>query len=98
MGYPLTALRPWLAELAAGSVALRELPGTRGAVTVAGARLPGWHRGGYGLWDGESWVWAEAPEGARSPRTWEPARFTGHWETDRWGMGHFVVQRWTATT
>ena len=98
VGYPLTALRPWLAELAAGSVALRELPGTRGAVTVAGARLPGWHRGGYGLWDGESWVWAEAPEGARSPRTWEPARFTGHWETDRWGMGHFVVQRWTATT
>jgi hypothetical protein len=92
-------LRPWLADLAAetsGAIPLRQVAASRGSVSVAAVRLPGWHRGGYGLWDGESWTWAEAAEGARSPRAWDPAIFHGHWEADRWGMGRFVVQRWTA--
>ncbi len=101
VGYPLTVLRPWLTDLAArtaGSIPVHALGSSRGTVTVAGVRLPGWHRGGYAIWDGADWTWAEIGEGARSPRTWDPVLFRGHWQSDRWGMGRFVVQTWDALT
>ena len=101
VGYPLAVLRPWLADpaaRAAGVVSVRALPTSRGTVTVAGVRLPGWHRGGYGIWDGDDWTWAEIGEGARAPRTWDPVLFRGHWQSDRWGIGRFVIQRWDALT
>ncbi len=97
VGYPLAVLHPWLTDLVArtaGSIPVHALGSSRGTVTVAGVRLPGWHRGGYAIWDGADWTWAEIGEGARSPRTWDPVLFRGHWQSDRWGIGRFVVQTW----
>lgn len=96
VGYPLEALRPWLAELRARPdvTPLSSLSMSRGSVTVAGVRLPGWHRRGYAIWDGESWQWTEVDPGQKAPPSWDPVAFHGHSQTDRWGMGRFVVQRW----
>ena len=97
IGYPLDALRPWLAELRTQTPAvtpIQTLGRSRGSVVVAGVRLPGWHRGGYAIWDGESWEWTEVDPGLKTPPSWDPVIFRGHWQTDRWGMGRLVVQGW----
>ena len=97
VGYPLDTLRPWLAELrseTSGITPIRALGRSRGSVTVAGVRLPGWHRSGYALWDGDSWEWTEVDPGQKAPPSWDPVVFHGHWQADRWGMGRLVIQRW----
>ena len=96
VGYPLEALRPWLAELRTrpSITPLASLGRARGGVTVAGVRLPGWHRRGYAIWDGDSWQWTEVDPGQKAPPSWDPVLFHGHWQVDRWGMGRFIVQRW----
>lgn len=103
IGFPLGALRAWLpllrSELArrhpgTTPVAVRDLTAARGTTTVLAVRLPGWHRGGYGIWDGESWIWTETAQGAKAPPVWEPVVFRGHWRSDRWGVGSYAVQAW----
>jgi hypothetical protein len=97
IGYPLAALRAALpgAVRKAKTVSLADLIKVRGPTTVAGVRLPGWHRDGYAVWDGVTWVSTELLEGARTPPSWEPVIFHGHWRTDRWGMGRLAVQSWS---
>lgn len=96
IGYPLEALRPWLTELRSrpNITPIASLDKARGGVTMTGVRLPGWHRRGYAVWDGESWQWTEVDPSQKVPPSWDPVAFHGHWQVDRWGMGHFVVQRW----
>ncbi|MCU0519339.1 MAG: DNA polymerase III subunit alpha [Anaerolineae bacterium] len=97
VGYPLNALNAWLAELrteAPHTTPLQRLGRSRGNTAIVGVRLPGWHRGGYAIWDGESWEWTETDPGQKAPPSWDPAIFHGSWQSDRWGMGRFVVQRW----
>ncbi len=98
VGYPLGVLQAWLPELAtAGPIntSVRDLAASRGLTTTVGVRLPGWHRGGYAIWDGKDWAWTEVADGTKPPPVWEPVRFEGHWRSDRWGMGWFVVHGWT---
>jgi len=101
LGYPLTALREALAVLGEPhpeATAIRSLPHSRGPVAVIGVRLPGWHRGGFGLWDGSDWCWAESNEDLKWPPVWEPTIFSGHWRQDRWGMGWMMVGQCIAGT
>jgi DNA polymerase III alpha subunit len=101
LGYPLRSLREALAvldELYPEATAIRSLPRSRGPVTVIGVRLPGWHRGGFGLWDGSDWCWAESNEDLKWPAVWEPTIFSGHWRQDRWGMGWMMVGECIAGT
>ncbi len=97
IGFPLSALREALpaAARSAKTARLADLVSVRGPTTVAGARLPGWHRDGYAVWDGATWVSTEVLEGAQIPPSWEPVLFHGHWRTDRWGMGRLVIQSWS---
>ena len=101
LGYPLSALREALAalsELYPEATPIEGLPHSRGPVTVIGVRLPGWHRGGFGLWDRSDWCWAESSEDLKWPPVWEPTIFSGHWRQDRWGMGWMMVQECIAGT
>jgi len=97
LGFPLGALRDWLPELATtvpGCVPVAQLDRTRGSVATVGVRLPGWHRGGYALWDGISWTWTEVAQGTPTPPAWDPIVVRGQWHADRWGMGWLIVERW----
>jgi hypothetical protein len=97
LGYPLGILRAWLPRLSQDHPACRSLtvlPETRGRMETLGVRLPGWHRGGFGLWDGATWVWAEPQGPHKRPATWEPTLFEGYWRSDPWGGGWFVVTSW----
>lgn len=101
LGYPLSALREALAvlgELYPEATPLESLPHSRGPVTAIGVRLPGWHRGGFGLWDGSDWCWAESNEDLKWPPVWEPTIFSGHWRQDRWGMGWMMVGEYSVGT
>jgi hypothetical protein len=97
VGYPLETLRAWLPALAQEhprAIAIASLPDRQGAAEVVCARIPGWHRGGYAIWDGANWAWAEATKGAPQPPTWEPVLIHGRWRADRWGIGWMLVDRW----
>jgi hypothetical protein len=97
LGYPIGALQDWLPVLRTEPARLTtvgDLPRTRGRTELLGVRLPGWHRRGYALWDGESWCMA-ASEGKRAwPPTWTPVVLRGEWRRDRWGMGWLAVHTW----
>ncbi|MGC9522317.1 MAG: DNA polymerase III subunit alpha [Anaerolineae bacterium] len=98
VGYPVGVLQAWLPELAQASpthTPVSELAASREPATTVAVRLPGRHRGGYAIWDGADWAWTEVADGTKPPPVWDPVRFEGHWRSDRWGMGWFVVQRWT---
>ena len=101
LGYPFSALREALAafgELYPEATPIGSLPPSRGPVTVTGVRLPGWHRGGFGIWDGSDWCWAESNEDLKWPPVWEPTIFSGHWRQDRWGMGWMMVGEYSVGT
>jgi hypothetical protein len=98
LGYPLAALRSWLPELAArypDCIPLAAVPERRGHVMVLGVRLPGWHRGGFAFWDGDTqWVWAEPVGEQERPPTWEPVVITGQWRRQRAEVGHLAILSW----
>jgi DNA-directed DNA polymerase III PolC len=93
MGYPLAALGTWLRELASPATdTLRELAARGGRPgVVLGARLPGWGRGGFYLWDGETWALVKLGRGLRRPPVWAPARLRGRCVQDAWGMAWVQV-------
>ncbi len=101
-GYPLGTLRAWLPVLqeklrntnGVSVVAVQDLSATGGNTATLATRLPGRHRGGYAIWDGAHWTWAEPQYGIKSPAVWEPVVFRGHWRSDRWGVGWLAVQTW----
>jgi DNA polymerase-3 subunit alpha len=97
LGYPLQALQTWLPELATQYPAattlsqLLEAPGRTGV--VVGARLPGWGRGGFYIWDGIEWTLAKCVTGLSTPLTWEPVVLHGRGLRDTWGMEWLQVER-----
>lgn len=98
LGYPLHALQAWLPQLAAQVPAATALaqrlaaPGQSGV--VVGARLPGWGRGGFYVWDGVTWALAKCVAGVASPPTWEPVILHGRGLHDIWGMAWLQVEKW----
>ncbi|MGC9349032.1 MAG: DNA polymerase III subunit alpha [Anaerolineae bacterium] len=101
LGYPIDVLRDWIPVLRgqrAVPATLADLPRIRGQAEVVAVRLPGWHRRGFALWDGDSWCMA-VTEGSRAwPPTWTPAVLRGHWRSDRWGMGWLATDNWDKIT
>jgi hypothetical protein len=97
LGYPLQALQAWLPQLAAqypAATALSqglEAPGQPGV--VVGARLPGWGRGGFYVWDGVTWALAKCATGLATPPTWEPVVLHGRGLHDTWGMEWLQVEQ-----
>jgi len=86
VGYPWSALRGWLPELASQgppSVPLRAVHIAERSVDVLAVRLPGWGRGAYYLWDGESWAMAKNVAGLKTPPQWAPATFRVRREQER---------------
>lgn len=98
LGYPLKALQAWLPQLAsqyltATTLAQRlEAPGQPDV--VIGARLPGWGRGGFYVWDGGTWALAKCVSGLATPPVWEPAVLHGRGLHDTWGMAWLQVEQW----
>ncbi|MBN2006430.1 MAG: DNA polymerase III subunit alpha [Anaerolineae bacterium] len=86
VGYPWSALRGWLPELASQGLSpapLRDVHVSGGSVDVLAVRLPGWGRGSYYLWDGESWAMAKNVSGLKTPPQWAPAYFRVRREQER---------------
>jgi hypothetical protein len=76
-------------------IPLAAVPERRGHVMVLGVRLPGWHRGGFAFWDGDTqWVWAEPVGEQERPPTWEPVVITGQWRRQRAEVGHLAILSW----
>lgn len=95
VGYPWAALAAWLPELRAqtpGALAAGDLPTRAGvAVTMVGARLPGWSRESAYLWDGATWLMVKWEPGVTAPPAWAPVVVRGRWQPDRWGMAWVQV-------
>jgi len=97
LGYPLHVLQAWLPQLAAQVPTATTLsqrlaaPGQPGV--VAGARLPGWGRGGFYVWDGITWALAKCVTGLATPPTWEPVILHGRGLRDTWGMTWVQVEQ-----
>ncbi|MGC9395699.1 MAG: DNA polymerase III subunit alpha [Anaerolineae bacterium] len=97
LGYPLHALQAWLPQLAAQfptATTLSHLltgPGQPGV--VAGARLPGWGRGGFYVWDGIAWALAKCVTGLATPPPWEPVILHGRGLHDTWGMEWLQIEQ-----
>jgi len=101
VGYPLQSLREVLGALQIlfpDAIGVSDLRKRHGPATVAGVRIPGWHRGGFALWDGADWCWARCDDSLKWPPDWEPTVFQGHWQRDRWGMGSMMVRACEAGT
>jgi len=97
LGYPLQALQAWLPQLAAqyptATVLSQRLetPGQPGV--VVGARLPGWGRGGFYVWDGITWALAKCVTGLATPPAWEPVVLQGRGLHNTWGMAWLQVEQ-----
>ena len=97
LGYPIGVLREWLPQLQRESKDHRPLsayPSASGYLKTVAVRLPGRHRRGFAVWDGETWLWAVPAEGFRVPPAWDPVLFEATWRTDRWGTGWLQPQGW----